>query len=73
MPMPEPRKSEWIRPSVAAEMLGVARGTVVYRAGQGRYATKRDRATGLTLVRRSDIEKDMPLVVAADSAADPAA
>ncbi len=57
--MPNARKSEWIRPSVAADMLGVARGTVVYRAGQGRYATKVDKATGVTLVRRSDIERDM--------------
>lgn len=70
--MPEPRKSEWIRPSVAAAMLGCARGTVVYRAGQGRYATKVDKATGVTLVRRSDIEKDLPTEaagVAAGSAA----
>ena len=70
--MPTARKSEWIRPSVAAAMLGVARGTVVYRAGQGRYATKVDRATGVTLVRRADIERDVPpqeMYVAADSAA----
>ena len=56
--MPVLKKSEWIRPSVAAAMLGVARGTVVYRAGQGRYATRVDQATGVTLVNRRDIERE---------------
>jgi hypothetical protein len=54
------RKPDWIRPSVAAEMLGVARGTVVYRAGQGRYRAKVEPATGVTLVRREDVERDIP-------------
>lgn len=56
--MPVLKKSEWIRPSVAAKLLGVHRGTVVYRAGQGRYATRFDDATGVTLVSRRDIERE---------------
>ena len=40
-------------------LLGVARNAVMYRAGQGRYATKTDKDTGMTLVSRKDVERDV--------------
>lgn len=53
------RKTEWIRPYIAARLLKVARNTVMYRAGQGRYGTKLDENTGMTLISRRDVERDV--------------
>lgn len=57
--MPTPRK-EWIRPAEAARILDVARATVTYRAGTGRYRSKRNEETDTLLVNRSDVVKDKP-------------
>lgn len=56
--MAKMRKPEWIRPAAAARILGVARATVTYRAGTGRYRMKHDPETGVTLVSRADVERE---------------
>ncbi len=57
--MTKNRKPEWIRPSVAADIIGITRSAVVYRAGQGRYRTRREAATDTLLVNRRDVEADV--------------
>jgi hypothetical protein len=57
--MPKVRKPVWIRPSVAAEMLGITRSAVVYRAGKGIYRTRRESSTDTLLVSLRDVERDV--------------